>query len=153
MKKAALFLLTTLMFGCAGSGPLTTDAKTANDVKTAPTKPAATAEMPADLQKHAIEQSKQRWALVLNGKFPETYDFLTPSSQRGITREDYGRRIASLRIRAADVISSQCDAGSCVVRVTLGIGQMVPRVGEVPHQLPFEERWMWSEGKLGLIRR
>jgi hypothetical protein len=111
------------------------------------------AQLSTSLQQSAIERSKARWALLLSGKYEATFSFLTPASQKGMTAADYGRRMSNLRFRSAEVVSATCDGDVCTVNVQARIGQLVPRVGEVPHEFPIEERWVQVDGVLGLIRR
>jgi hypothetical protein len=113
----------------------------------------ATKPSDAEMAELAKRLAKARWALITERKFEDTFDFLTPSSQLGLNRVDYGRRISTLRVKVANVQSAECQNDVCVVKLELSLSQVVPRVGEVPHILPSDERWSWADGRLGLIRR
>jgi hypothetical protein len=138
--------------GCASNaGVKITDGSTPVAAKN--TNAAPRVEVSTSLQDRAMARSKERWALLLAGKFEDTYAYLTAASQKGMTAADYGRRMATLRFRSANVVSATCEDDACVVTVNVRIGQVVPRVGEVPHELPMQERWVQVDGTLGLIRR
>jgi hypothetical protein len=149
---AILAIVLGVASGCASNaGVKTTDAL--NPVPAKSTNTAPRVEVSTSLQDRAMARSKERWALLLAGKFEDTYAYLTAASQKGMTATDYGRRMATLRFRSATVVSATCEDDACVVTVNVRIGQVVPRVGEVPHELPMQERWVQVDGTLGLIRR
>jgi uncharacterized protein YceK len=149
-------VLMLLLSGCASvsenNAPKALDA--ASIQPKPPTAEPKTALVPiTDLPAEAKKRSRARWDMVLGGKFAESFDFLTVASRRGITAADYGQQISKLRFRAADVISATCESDNCTVVVNVRMGQVVSRVGEVPHEFPIQERWVLVDGTLGLIRR
>lgn len=149
--KVGLFLigavLVFLTSGCTNQS-IVSKAESLGAVSTSAAPPSDSA-----LQAIALERAKARWARIVEKKFEDTFEFFTPASRRGLTKDDYARRMNTLNVRAAEVVSAECKDGTCTVTVNLTIAQRLPRVGEVPHQIPSEEHWTWSEGQLGLIRR
>jgi hypothetical protein len=110
-------------------------------------------EVSDNLRSMALNASKERWNLIIAGKFEDSFLYLTEASKKGLTSQDYGRRMAALRVRAAEVMDASCDKDVCTVTTKVRMGQVVTRVGEVPQEFPLQERWILVNGKLGLIRR
>jgi hypothetical protein len=105
------------------------------------------------LEQQAMARSRARWDAIIGGKHMEAFDFLTPASQIGTSREAYGTQMAQLRVKSAKVEGATCKDEVCEVNVTLEIGITVRRVGEVVTAAPYKETWSVVNGQLGLIRR
>jgi hypothetical protein len=136
--------ITTVFTGCA-----TPD----KNVAPAPIDRANVVKADQPLEPQAMARSRARWDAIIGGKHMEAFDFLTPASQIGTSREAYGTQMAQLRVKSAKVEGATCKDEVCEVNVTLEIGHTIRRVGEVVTAAPYKETWSVVNGQLGLIRR
>jgi hypothetical protein len=125
-----------LLTACAGSGTKSSAEETAGA-------PAA----------GGVEaRAKQRWDLMLAGKFAEAYDYFSPGYRAITPRDRYAASMVGRPVKwlSAEVRGKNCpaDAGYCDVNVEVNyeMQSTLPGVGMLRSVGPVLERWIEIEG-------
>ncbi len=109
-----------------------------------------TAESPPDVkQKAVIERAKARWQTVMASNVAGAYDFLSPGSKAAAPLAVYGGRVRFKDFRSADVVSAECEAETCKVRVNVILDHRLMK--GIPFEL--EENWVLDTGQYWYVWR
>ena len=147
---AALALLTACAGGGTGTRPASGDAPAApaGSASAVPAGDAPTASAAGSLEARA----KQRWDLLVAGRFAEAYDFLSPGYRAVNPREEYAAGLMGRPVRwlSAEVKEKSCPEGEAYcdihVDVQYEVQSTLPGVGSLKSVGPLQERWIEIDG-------
>lgn len=105
------------------------------------------------LEAKAKVLAEARWVATVNKDFEAVYQMLSPSSQQSVTKADYVTALAGRAVIKADVFSVACTADECTTIAYTTTKIPIPRVPSSGVLTTTEDRWIVSDGKLGLIVR
>lgn len=96
-----------------------------------------------------------RWGLLIEKRFEEAYDLLSPGYRQVRPREDYVKIMASRPVQWTKVRfdSAQCEEDVCTVAIEVHIQMNMPvmRVGTVDGLSVITENWVRSGGEWYLV--
>jgi hypothetical protein len=108
------------------------------------------AESPPDVkQKAVIERAKARWQAVMATNVAAAYEFLSPGSKAAASIAVYGGKSRFKDFRSVDVLSAECEAETCKVRVNLILDHRLMK--GIPFEL--EENWVLETGQYWYVWR
>jgi hypothetical protein len=123
------------------------------------TRPAASPETAQQAKVAPEEQAKQRalkrWDLLIERRFGEAYDLLSPGYRETLSREDYVKTMKDRPVQWTKVMfqKATCETGSCAVEIQVNAQFQMPvmRVGTVDALNVVTENWILSEGEWYLV--
>lgn len=107
--------------------------------------------------KEPDQRALERWQLVIDGKYEQAYDYLSPGARELQTRESYVAAIAARPVTYLGVEPAEkhCDdsglACTVISNVTFSVISNVQGVGKMQAQSMVEERWINSGGRWYLV--
>ena len=123
-----------------------------------PTKPVAPAgseqisqSLPTKAQGEKIGQrAVQRWENIINKKFDDAYEMLSPGYRQTHNKKDYVSVIANRPVQwtKATYIDHECQSPDvCTIRVNIEFDFMMPTAGRVKSENPVLEKWLRVENE------
>lgn len=112
----------------------------------------ATAEPPEDqVKRRAVD----RWTLLIERRFDEAYELLSPGYRQTMSKEAYIRTMKDRPVQWTRVLFSKatCEPALCVVEVQVNAQLQMPvlRVGTVDAMNMVSENWILSGGEWYLV--
>jgi hypothetical protein len=96
------------------------------------------------------ERAKARWETLLAGDLDGAYEFLSPGFRSSVSSLQYQRSLLLKRIRwdDAQVIESECEETTCIVRISLDytLHGALPGVSSFSGTQKYEESWLLVNG-------
>ena len=141
MRSIFLAACAVLLAACAGGG-----------TRPAPADDAAPATASAPAAGGPEARAKQRWELLVAGKFAEAYEYLSPGYRSIQARDEYASSLVGRPVKwlGADIKGKNCPpgAGFCDVNVDVHyeVQSTLPGVGKLKSFGPVMERWIEIEG-------
>jgi hypothetical protein len=141
LRLALVGSLTLLLVACGGSGkrPVSADSAEAN-------------EKPEDVVKM---RAIKRWELLIDKRFEEAYDLLSPGYREVRSKEDYVKimRARPLQWTRVHFQDATCAEESCAVNIEVSAQFEMPvmRVGTVDTLTVVTENWVSSDGEWYLV--
>ena len=104
------------------------------------------ATVPTQAQGEKIGQrAVKRWENIINKKFDEAYDMLSPGYRQTHDRKQYAEVIGNRPVRwtKATYAGHTCESAEvCVIRVTIEFNVLMPSAGVVKSENIVEEKWL-----------
>ena len=103
-----------------------------------------------DFGKKIGGRAVQRWKNIINKKFDEAYEMLSPGYRQTHDKKDYAEIIANRPVRwtNATFVGHECaTADVCTVRVNIEFNLLMPSVGTVKSENIVEEKWIRAENE------
>ena len=99
-------------------------------------------------------RAQQRWQLIIDKKYGESFDYLTIASKGFTTQDQYAAQTASANYAEATVHEVVCEPESCRAEIRAFVDLRVPRM-PAPIRTPLflNERWIVEDGEARLLRR
>ena len=99
-------------------------------------------------------RAQQRWTLIVEKKFLESYDFLTVASKSFVASAQYAANLERTNYTEGTVSDVVCEAEACRVDIRGFVDLRVPRIPK-PVRTPvfFLERWVVEDGEARLLSR
>ena len=101
-----------------------------------------------DLGKMIGDRAVMRWKNIINKKFDDAYEMLSPGYRQTHDKKEYADIIANRPVRwtNATFVGHDCStADVCTVRVNIEFNVLMPSVGTVKSENIVEEKWIHSE--------
>lgn len=140
--RVALALGLTLALAACQSGP-------------GKVRPSDTAEVTESPQEAVKVRAIKRWELLIDKRFEEAYELLSPGYREVRSQEDYvkimrGRPLQWTRVHFQD---ATCEKDSCTVNIEVNAQLEMPvmRVGTVDTLSVVTENWILSDGEWYLV--
>jgi len=106
-------------------------------------------------QERIKARSVMRWELLIDKKFEEAYELLSPGYREVRPREDYVKIMRGRPVQWTRVLFKQakCEAESCIVDIEIHAQFEMPvmRVGTVDTLTVLTENWILSDGEWYLV--
>ncbi len=123
-----------------------------------PTKPVAPAggeqisqSLPTKVQGEKIGQrAVQRWEHIINKKFDDAYEMLSPGYRQTHDKKDYIQVIANRPVRwtKATFVGHECESPDvCTIQINIQFNMTMPSVGIVKSENPVSEKWLRVENE------
>lgn len=114
--------------------------------------PEAAAEAPEDqIKRRAVE----RWTLLIDRRFEEAYELLSPGYRETVSKEAYVRTMKDRPVQWTRVLfdKATCQPQLCVVEIQVNAQLQMPvmRVGTVDVTNMVTENWILSAGEWYLV--
>lgn len=115
--------------------------------------PAATSTVAPEDQ--AKQRALRRWDLLIERRFEEAYDLLSPGYRQTLSKEAYVKTMKDRPVQWTRVIFNKatCEPGVCVVEIQVNAQFQMPvmRVGTVDALNMVSENWILSDGEWYLV--
>lgn len=99
-------------------------------------------------------RAQQRWALIVEKKFLDSYDFLTAASKSFVASAQYSANLERTNYTEGTVSDVVCEAEACRVDIRGFVDLRVPRIPKaVRTPVFFVERWVVEDGEPRLLSR
>lgn len=101
-----------------------------------------------ELGKMIGDRAVMRWKNIINKKFDDAYEMLSPGYRQTHDKKEYAEIIANRPVRwtNATFVGHECaTADVCTVRVNIEFNVLMPSVGSVKSENIVEEKWIRSE--------
>lgn len=100
-------------------------------------------------EEYISARANERWDHIIQKRYKEAYEYLTPGERQTTTMEAYATRLLSTQVfwSAAEVVSAKCDEPErCLVdvRITFDVKSPVPNVETLGAQQIIHEAWLKS---------
>ena len=123
-----------------------------------PTKPVAPAggeqisqSLPTKAQGEKIGQrAVQRWENIINKKFDDAYEMLSPGYRQTHDKKQYAEIIANRPVRwtKATYVGHKCESADvCTIQMNIEFNMTMPSIGVVRSENPVSEKWLRVENK------
>lgn len=92
----------------------------------------------------------KRWENIINKKFDDAYEMLTPGYRQTHDKKEYADVIANRPVRwtKATYIDHECESADvCTIRVNIEFNVLMPGVGTVKSENVVVEKWLRVENK------
>ena len=166
MFAATLFVIPSLS---AASSPVATTVEIKTPSEQPQTAPAATsspatgssavAATPqaivdkARWEARVLERARARWALIVEKRFDDAYNYLTETGKALLSKEQHAAQLDRFGYLDGVVDKAECSAAVCTVKARGTITIKIPRIGSRPQQLFLDESWVLIGDEMWLLQK
>jgi len=96
------------------------------------------------------QRAVKRWENIINKKFDDAYEMLTPGYRQTHDKKQYAEVIGNRPVRwsKATYVGHECvSADVCTIRVNVTFNVLMPSVGTVKSENIIEEKWIQVENE------
>ncbi len=91
------------------------------------------------------QRAVQRWENIINKKFDDAYEMLTPGYRQTHDKKQYAEVLGSRPVRwtKATYIGHECESADvCTIKISIEFNMTMPSVGIVRSENPVSEKWL-----------
>lgn len=98
-------------------------------------------------------RATERWALIANKNYEESYAYLSEASRAFTGISLYQSQLFSNHYVGGAVEAVECDAAICNVSIMANVNHRIPKIGTRLIVVPLRETWIVEKGDAWLLRR
>ena len=96
------------------------------------------------------QRAVQRWENIINKKFDDAYEMLSPGYRQTHDKKQYAEVIGNRPVRwtKATYVGHECESADvCTIQLNIEFNMTMPSVGVVKSENPVSEKWLRVENE------